>query len=117
MSELEGPGQIAQAFDLFRSAIRLAKDAMPLLPDKRQRKALEETLRQAERASRIAEAEAAKALGFHLCHCEFPPPIMTELTDSDADPYEKEFRFWTCPACGGEEVVPTRIRGATFGRK
>ncbi len=101
----------------MRIAIGALKDAKSLLPDRGQREVLEETLRKAERASHIAEAEAAKVLGFRLCHCKFPPPIMTELTDSDADPYEKEFRFWTCPACGGEEVIPTRIRGATFGRE
>jgi hypothetical protein len=45
----------------------------------------------AEEALKTSEAELAKALGYRLCRCEFPPPIML---------WKKEERADFCPKCG-----------------
>lgn len=90
----------SQAFGLFRKAIGAVKDAKDLLPDKGQREALDKTLDEAERASRLAEAQIAKALGYHLCQCTFPPQIMLSVGYG-----ELQERF-ECPKCGNAWPPP-----------
>jgi hypothetical protein len=42
------------------------------------RKAITAALDQAEAAAKFAEAQIAKALGYDLCKCQFPPtPMLT----------------------------------------
>lgn len=49
---------------------------------------------------KIEDAKIAKSLGYLLCHCRFPPAIMTiESVDS------KGVEFWVCPCCGRETVT------------
>ena len=67
------------AFDLFGKAIGLAKDAKDLLPGGDKKSSVEKTLDEAERASKLAEAQLAKALGYELCECTFPPQIMLRV--------------------------------------
>src|SRR5258708_26355240 len=54
----------------------------------------------AESSSRIAEAEVAKALGYELCKCQFPPTPM--LTVGSIDNPEMKLRgpVFECPRCG-----------------
>ena len=68
---------LKSTFDALRSAMGLLKDAKDLLPsgDKRD-EAISQALVAAESSSKIAEAEIAKALGYALCKCAFPPTIM-----------------------------------------
>jgi hypothetical protein len=70
-------GALKPTFDAPRSAMGLLKDAKDLLPsgDKRE-EAISQALITAESSAKIAEAEIAKALGYELCKCEFPPTIM-----------------------------------------
>jgi hypothetical protein len=49
---------------------------------------------------KIKEAETAKALGYLLCHCRFPPPIMT-VKHVD----QKGVELWECPCCCRESVT------------
>jgi hypothetical protein len=73
----QGVGAVKGAFDLFRSAIGMLKDIRSLgggTPE--QNKAVDLALDHAVRSAEIAEAEVAKALGYELCMCEFPPTIM-----------------------------------------
>ena len=89
-------------FDIFRSAIGLARDAQNS-PNATitQKEAVEKTLMQAEKAAKIAEVQIAKLLGYELCHCQFPPTAMLTvgrgngrgLPHSDKQIYE-------CPKCG-----------------
>ena len=51
------------AFDMFRTAIKLAKDAKEILPDGQQKEALDQSLTTAMVSGQLAEAEVAKALG------------------------------------------------------
>ena len=76
MVDLSIVQELKTGFDLFRVALGLIRDARDTLPDPGQREALSKSLEAAERASQIAEAQVAKALGYRLCQCTFPPQIM-----------------------------------------
>jgi hypothetical protein len=84
--------EIGEAFTLLRNALGLAKEAKDMLP-KPQQDAVAKTLEEADRASRIAEAQMAKAFGYKLHQCQFPPVIMLAVKM----PWGEEQR---CPTCG-----------------
>ena len=92
-------------FDALRSAMGLLKDAKELLPpgDQRQQ-AITQALATAESSSKIAEAEIAKALGYELCKCEFPPTIMLTVGEHLGRP--KTGPVYECPKCGFNSAVP-----------
>ena len=83
------------AFSLLGSAIGLAKRAKDLLPEGPEKKAVEQNLEEAERGSKLAEAQIAQALGYMLCKCTFPPQIMLKTGHSRA--HGDHFQ---CPRCG-----------------
>jgi hypothetical protein len=91
--------ELKPTFDAVRSALSLLKEAKDLLPagDHRQA-AISQALATAESSSRIAEAEIAKAFGYELCKCEFPPTIMLAVgyhsTGTTRGPVHE------CPKCG-----------------
>jgi hypothetical protein len=86
-------------FQLFKDAIGWAKSAKDKLPNDGQKTSVEEDLEQAEKIGQLAEAQIAKALGYHLCKCTFPPQIMLRI---GYDEYQREqFR---CPKCN--TIVP-----------
>jgi hypothetical protein len=107
-------------FDALRSAMGLLKDAKELLPpgDQRQQ-AITQALATAESSSKIAEAEIAKALGYELCKCEFPPtPMLTvgyfniQVSNHSAtDP------VFECPKCGQNNAGPFRYERTAPPRK
>jgi hypothetical protein len=71
------------ALDLYKGAkSELAHDAA---------KKADAEIAKAEIALKNGEAELAKKLGFRLCRCEFPPPIML---------WDKGRRKSVCPKCG-----------------
>lgn len=66
------------AFDLVRMAIGTLSDLTNLLPEGEKREVATKAIENAERQTKVAEASIAKALGFELCKCEFPPtPMLT----------------------------------------
>lgn len=85
---------IGEAISLFRNALGLVKDTKDMLPVAQQA-AVTKSLDEADRAARIAEAQIAKALGFRLHPCTFPPQIMLEAKGAQG-------AVWRCPACGHE---------------
>jgi len=86
-----------------RSAISLFKEVKELLPDGKQKTEAINKIEEAERALQIAEAKAAKEMGYQLCKCTFPPQIML---------FDKAQNIYKCqnPACGYEEPVRYDIR-------
>ncbi len=86
------------AFDLFREAIRLAKEGKELLPSGDKRDSVEVSLAAAERATRLAEAQIAHALGYCLCQCTFPPQIMLSIGT------QNDYEHFRCPQC--QKVAP-----------
>jgi hypothetical protein len=100
-----GISAMKTTFDLFRSAIGLVKDAKELLPPNDKRAAtITAALEAAETSSKIAEAEAAKALGFELCKCQFPPTPMLTVGMLSGRP--KIGPVFECPKCGFNTAHP-----------
>ena len=77
-------GEIAAAFQTIRAVIALLREAKDVLPDGPNRTSLEQTLEQADKNSKLAEAQIAQALGHRLCQCTFPPQIMLKTGSSRA---------------------------------
>ncbi len=73
----------------------MAKEVKDALPDDPRKQAIEESLVEAEKASKIAEAQIAQALGYNICQCEWPPNIMLQMPDSPGDQTRTR-----CPKCG-----------------
>jgi hypothetical protein len=69
-------------FDGLRSAISMVREARGSRDTdqgKAETKLIAAALEKPSTATVIAEAEVAKALGYELCKCQFPPiPILTE---------------------------------------
>ena len=86
---------LTSAFQFFKEALSWAKKAKDKLPDGDQKTALAESIEQAEKTGKLAEAEIAKALGYHLCQCTFPPRIMLSV-GYDQQQLAEQFR---CPGC------------------
>jgi hypothetical protein len=92
-------------FDTLKSAIGLLKDAKDLLPEGDQReKAITMALDSASASAKIAEAEIAKALGYELCKCEFPPTPMLTVGEHSGRP--KTGPVYECPKCGFNTASP-----------
>jgi hypothetical protein len=88
------------AIELFRAALSLSRDVQQALPKGEQAEAIAKALDEAEKKARLAEAQIAKALGYKLCQCTFPPQIMLLCRDDGAHPAVAEFH--RCSACGRE---------------
>jgi hypothetical protein len=92
-------------FDGLRSAIGMLRDirgngAAP----EREGELIDAALEKASSATAIAEAEVAKALGFHLCKCEFPPtPMLTVGSTSRGD---MSGAVYECPKCRFNTALP-----------
>jgi hypothetical protein len=85
-------------FDLVRSALGLVKDVRDALPEGEKKAAVAQTLFEAEKAVKIAEAQIAQALGYKLCQCTFPPQIMlSKGRHADGD------ELFVCAACSKQE--------------
>jgi hypothetical protein len=104
---LQGATALKAGFDAFRSAIGLLRDTTDAIGgDTTKTKAVEEALDHATRAAGIAEAEIAKALGYELCKCEFPPtPMLTVGYHNDRAP-GKTGPVFECPKCGYNTAGP-----------
>ena len=96
--------QLKMAFDMFRSAISLAKDAKDLLPDSDQKTTMIDSLNAASNATALAEAQIAKALDYNLCQCTFPPSIMLSIGFQE-ESYRVVEKF-QCPSC--KKIYPPK---------
>jgi hypothetical protein len=96
------------AFDALRSAIGLIKDTKDLLPKNETTAAITAALATAESSSRIAEAEIAKAFGYELCKCQFPPtPMLTVGYHTRLNGgYRPGSPVFECPKCGITSAGP-----------
>jgi hypothetical protein len=104
-SWVTGAAAVKTAFDTLKSAIGLVKEAKDLLPEDDQRgKAITAALETAATSAKIAEAEVAKALGYELCKCEFPPTPMLTVGELSGRP--KIGPVYECPKCGFNTASP-----------
>jgi hypothetical protein len=76
-----------------KSALDLFKGIKSELPHGPKADEVQKKIEKAEQALEESKAEVARLLGFRLCHCEFPPPIML---------WDKERRVDVCPNCQDE---------------
>lgn len=98
----QGAGAIKAGLDALRSAWGLIKDIRGSGKSTTESDAVvEEALKQAEVAAKVAEAHVAKALGYELCHCQFPPTAMLTVGFSDVGLKDGASRpIHECPKCG-----------------
>jgi hypothetical protein len=95
------------AFDALRAAIGLVKDSKELLPQGPKTEVISAALATAVSSSQFAEAEIAKALGYELCKCEFPPTPMLTVGSIQATA-TTWVPVFECPKCGYNTAGPRR---------
>jgi hypothetical protein len=108
-------------FDTLRTALGLVKDVQQALPSGEKKEVAARTLEEADKQLRLAEAEIAKALGYSLCRCEFPPTPMLKIGYRfPTDHFERSallimakdghasspsaFPINECPKCGNDDA-------------
>lgn len=79
----------AAIFSLLDQSLGLMKKARDVMPDSKEKRDLTKKLAEVEAAYRVAEAKAAKELGYELCQCTWPPQIMTVAASGQPE----------CPSC------------------
>ncbi len=89
---------------LFGQAIGLVKQTNDLLPDSKDKEAIEKSLEGAGKAAKMAEAQIAQALGYELCKCTFPPQIMLSNGYKEVDYSQQE--EYICPLCNKSSISP-----------
>jgi hypothetical protein len=97
----QGAAALKTAFDTFKSAVGLVKEIRQIAGGTpQQSKAVDEALEHAEQSAAIAEAEVAKALGYELCKCQFPPTIMLTVGRKLERAGAGTGPVYECPKCG-----------------
>lgn len=103
----EGLAFAKTAFDTLRGAVGLIKDVQETLPaDKKE--VVRRSLEEADKQLRLAEAEIAKALGYTLCHCAFPPTPMLYVGYREIPHQHRIIDVNECPVCGRHDAGPWR---------
>ena len=98
------------AISLLRGAVGLVRDVRDTLPEDK-RRAVDQALEQADRATRLAEAQIAKGLGYRRCQCQFPPKVMLYAGWDEQATFLNEGEFFKCPDCGRQDPpMPFRRR-------
>lgn len=93
---------VRNGISLLSDTIGLVKQTKDALPDSQNKQAIEQSLEEASKATKLAEAQIAQALGYKLCQCTFPPQIM--LSEGYIE-YEEVFK---CRACSKSSKRPQR---------
>jgi hypothetical protein len=94
-----------------KTAIEVIKAAITLLPKGSKSEEAQEQIERAEKALKASEGAAAKALGYKICQCTFPPQIML---------WKEAERAHVCPnsTCGRKisktSPVGTRVRRSSW---
>jgi hypothetical protein len=97
----QGAAAFKGIFDGLRTAIGVVRDVHNSgKPSSAEQTLVDEALDQAEKAAKIAEAQVAKALGYELCKCEFPPVPMLTVGHIDNAHAKLWGAVYECPRCG-----------------
>jgi hypothetical protein len=107
MTDIDIPAamqSVKVGLSLLGEAIGLAKKAKDVLPDSENKEAITRSLDEADKASKLAEAQIAQALGYTLCKCTFPPQVMLSKGYKEAD-YAQVEEF-ICPLCKRSSIPP-----------
>ena len=97
----QGAGAFKAVVEAFANVYKLIKDARSAgnKPSPAEDAAIDRALGEAEKASKVAEAQIAKALGYQLCHCTFPPTAMLTVGRALVWPGPAG-PVYECPKCG-----------------
>lgn len=85
---------------MFSEALGLVKKTQDLLPDSAEKDAIDKSLEEAGKASKLAEAQIAQALGYKLCQCTFPPQVMLSIG------YKEHIEEFKCSKCDKSSIAP-----------
>ena len=116
-------GIVKSGFDAIRAALGLVKDVQGALPAGEKKEAAARALEEADKQIRLGEAQIAKALGYPLCRCAFPPTPMVAVgyrPHSSRPEYDlllalvakgqasspSGFSVHECPKCGANDAGP-----------
>ncbi len=105
----QGLAAAKTAFDSIRSAIGIVKDVRSLGGGtEQQQRAIDQALTVASSTTAIAEAELAKAFGYELCKCVFPPTPMRTVGywTRHHDNHHTGAPVYECPKCGYNTAGP-----------
>jgi hypothetical protein len=118
-----GLGVVKTGFDAIRTALGLVKDVQGALPAGEKKEAAARALEEAETQFRLGEAQIAKALGYPLCRCRFPPTpmlsvgyrpyqdvheyrVLLDLVAKGQAASASAFTVHECPMCGANDAGP-----------
>jgi hypothetical protein len=105
----QGASALKTMFDSVRSAIGVLKDVKSVGGGtEEQKKTIDAALATASSTSAIAEGQFAKALGYQLCKCEFPPtPMLTVgFASNNVGQLKVGDPVYECPKCGFNNAGP-----------
>ena len=98
--------EIAEYIRASKDVLDILKTLGGLIPRGPDSDAARQRLDEAEKALKASEAQLAKALGYQLCQCAFPPNIMLSVGRHPV--HDKE--IFECPACKKQEPSEHRFR-------
>ena len=103
---------LKEGISLVTSALSLVKQGKDLMPKGEQKSQVEKKLEEAEEKLKLGNAKIAKELGYPLCKCTFPPPIMLSRGTHNNQGAE----VFRCPQCN-KEYPPDRPPQIILGPK
>jgi hypothetical protein len=80
------------AFSLAKQALDILRGVKDIMPESENKQRAAKLIDQADHSFRIAEAQAAKELGYMLCQCTWPPQICLGTSEQG----------YRCPKCGND---------------
>jgi hypothetical protein len=92
----EGLAALTSGFSLIEKAVNGVRTVVNLLPNGKEKARIEKTIEEAEQQSKFAEVRIAQALGFQLCPCTFPPPIMRGIGYHGTERSQVSFQCLHC---------------------
>jgi hypothetical protein len=98
---------ISKALGAASVALQLLKQARDLVPEGSEKEQVDEAIQNAEERLRMAQSQAAHALGYELCRNHVPPEIMISKDDMN----------WVCPECGNTKYTGPAMGVARLGTR
>lgn len=92
--------EISLVLGVAKSLLGTIKETKELIPEIKDKEAIEKAIIKAEKDLALAESSTAKELGYDLCKCTFPPQIML---------YDNSSTNNVCPRCGNTTMTKARI--------
>ena len=105
----QGANAFKAIFDSLRSAIGMVRElrGKPDGGSEKEKALIDAALDTADQSTAIAQAQVAKALGYELCKCEFPPTAMLTVgTHNGRSGPEEGGAVYECPKCKFNTAAP-----------